>query len=77
MIPVWAKVDGKWVTFPTHLLQTLEDGSTGFRFHTGRNEHEKVAVFKQFREHFCHNPVNWYEDQKTPTYYEYRLRKQP
>ena len=72
MIPIWARIEGKWEQFPSHLLETLSDNSLGFRFDYSRDEYEKTAAFRRFREHFEHNPISW---PGGLTAYEYRLKK--
>ncbi len=74
MIPIWAKVDGKWEPFPTYLVETLGDGTVGFRFQANRCEYERTAAFKKFREKFEWNPITR-SAQMYPSW-EYRLRKQ-
>jgi len=74
MIPLWAKdKTGKWQVFPTHLLETLRDGSMGFKFDWAVDNTERRKYFAQFRQYFEANPVGW----GSPRSHYYRLVKQP
>lgn len=76
-IPIWAKdKQGKWQHFPTHLLDTLVDGSQGFRFFNHAAEPEKTVAFRVFRDYFEYNPIGWPQNRMTALHFDYRLRKQ-
>ena len=56
-LPIWVKIEGNWEVFPTHLLDTLVDGSQGFKFRMSENNDEKTAAFDKFRDYFEWNPL--------------------
>jgi len=79
MTPVWAKdIEDKWQPFPTHLVETLSDGSLGFKFYLGLDNSERRKFFHQFRQHF--ESAGWFDLGGTHTVlgsYHCRLLKQP
>lgn len=48
-LPIWAKVEGKWVLFPGHLIETFPNGKQGFVWTWGKPSHSKMwDDFPQF-----------------------------
>jgi hypothetical protein len=76
-LPIWAKdKEGNWEVFPTHMVETLIDGSRGFKFQLNEHNGEKSAAFTRFRDHFEPNPLRKPLPNQWVYPIQYRLRNQ-